>query len=76
MIHFTIVRDFNRIKKYCGDVGFIRIYMIDDLLAVTVTQIHDDGQAVIHVNYSRELPLYDVFISILDKITNDYICFF
>jgi hypothetical protein len=71
MNSFTVVRDFNDING-CGDIGFIRIYMVEDFLMVSVTQIHDYGQAIIYVNYDKNINLFDCFLSILDKITNDY----
>ena len=64
-----IVRDFNSLRS---DIGDISIYLYENqTLFITVFNLHDIGQAWMYVKYPLNIDLYNMLLSILNKMTID-----
>lgn len=67
-----IIRDFNTDNN---DIGEIVLYLSKDILngkkyiSVDIMNLHEMGQAWMYVKYSFEMNLYDIFLSILNKLS-------
>ena len=67
-----IIRDFNALNN---DIGEIVLYLSKDILndnnyiSVDIMNLHEMGQAWMYVKYPLKMNLYDVFLSILNKLS-------
>ena len=62
------MRDFNVMGN---DIGDISIYLSHQKLFVFIMNLHGIGQAWMHIKYSAKIDIYDICISILNKLTID-----
>lgn len=62
------MRDFNVMGN---DIGDISIYLSHQKLFVFIMNLHGIGQAWMHVKYSEQIDIYDICLSILNKLTID-----
>ena len=63
-----IMRDFNVMGN---DIGDISIYLSHNKLFVFIMNLHGIGQAWMHVTYSSKIDIYEICLSILNKLTID-----
>lgn len=64
-----VARDFN---KFDNEIGDIVLYLSNNnKICVNILNLHDLGQAWMYVKYRPEIDLYDTFLNIMNKITND-----
>jgi hypothetical protein len=64
-----VARDFN---TFDNDIGDIVLYLSHNkTIGVTILNLHDLGQAWMYVKYSCKIDIYDTFLKIMNKITND-----
>jgi hypothetical protein len=64
-----VARDFN---TFDNDIGEIVLYLShNNKIGITILNLHDLGQAWMYVNYPSGIDIYDTFLKIMDKITND-----
>ena len=64
-----VARDFNTSRS---EIGNISIYLhLNNTLFITIFNLHDIGQAWMYVKYPNNIDLYDMFLSILNKLTID-----
>ena len=67
-----VVRDFNTPTNHLGD---IRICICNNKIEVILLNIHETesehGQAWLYVKYPPNIDIYDIFMTILNKVTND-----
>ena len=66
-----IIRDFNSPNN---DIGEIVLYLSKDIsnnkyISVDIMNLHEMGQAWMYVKYPLKMNLYDVFLSILNKLS-------
>jgi len=62
------MRDFNVMGN---DIGDISIYLSHNKLFVFIMNLHGIGQAWMHVTYSSKIDIYEICLSILNKLTVD-----
>ena len=64
-----VARDFN---TFDNDLGDIVLYLSNNnKICVNILNLHDLGQAWMYVIYRQEIDIYDTFLKIMNKITND-----
>jgi hypothetical protein len=67
-----VVRDFNTPTNHLGD---IRINVCNNKIEVILLNIHETesahGQAWMYVRYPPNIDIYDTFLAILNRVTND-----
>jgi hypothetical protein len=64
-----VARDFN---TFDNDIGEIVLYLShNSKIGITILNLHDLGQAWMYVNYPSGINIYDTFLKIMNKITND-----
>lgn len=62
-----VIRDFNSPKS---DIGDITLFLSNNhKICVNILNLHDIGQELIYVKYPSNMDMYDIFLSILNKIT-------
>jgi len=72
-----VARDYNSPRSDDGD---IRMYLSNrNKICINIMDLHEDGQAWMYVKYPLNMDMYEIIISILNKITailsldNDFI---
>jgi len=65
----VVARDFNTIDNEIGDI--ILYLSNNNKICVNILNLHDLGQAWMYVKYQPKIDLYDTFLKIMNKITND-----
>jgi hypothetical protein len=64
-----VARDFN---TFDNEIGDIVLYLSNNnKICVNILNLHDLGQAWMYIKYRPEIDLYNTFLNIMNKITDD-----